>query len=100
MHKSGSNYHYARAGNSTNETATAVKKAPGIETGKSTPEKTIAAQSADLEKLNQQFEQIEQNVMLEQIGKKVLTEDDRKAMKKQLSIVIGEIDKMLLTLND
>ncbi len=62
--------------------------------------KTIASQSETLEDLNKKFDSIEQNVLLEQMGKKVLTSEDRKAVKKQIANVIGEIDKLLFTLND
>lgn len=62
--------------------------------------KTIASQAETLNDLNQKFDSIEQNVMLEQIGQKVLTEEDKKAMKKQISNVIKEIDKLLVSLND
>ena len=62
--------------------------------------KTIASQTEALDELNKKFDGIEQDVMLEQIGKRVLTDMDKKAMKKQISNVIHEIDKLLLSLND
>ncbi|HTN47713.1 MAG TPA: hypothetical protein VL098_15295 [Flavipsychrobacter sp.] len=62
--------------------------------------KAIAAQTEDLASLNKQFEVIEQNMMLEHMGKKMLNEEEKKAMKKQITNVIGEIDKLLLSLND
>lgn len=62
--------------------------------------KTIASQTETLNDLNRKFDNIEQSMMLEQIGQKVLTEEDKKAMKKQISNVIKEIDKLLVSLND
>jgi len=62
--------------------------------------KTIASQNETLDGLNKKFDGIEQNVLLDQMGKKVLNDSDKKAIKKQIATVIGEIDKLLLSLND
>ncbi len=62
--------------------------------------KAIAAQTEDLSSLNKQFEVLEQHMVLEQMGRKMLNEDEKKAMKKQITTVITEIDKLLLSLND
>lgn len=60
----------------------------------------IAQQEKDLIRLNKQFESIEQGIVLEQMGKKLLDADDKKKMKKQINQVIGTIDKLLVSLND
>lgn len=62
--------------------------------------KTIVNQGEDIKSLNKKMEDIEQDRMLDQLGKKVLSNDEKKTMKKQISNVISEIDKLLHSLND
>jgi len=61
---------------------------------------TIAQQQQKLDALNSQVGKLEQSAATTQIGKTVADEEERKALRKQLDGVIGEIDKILTTLND
>jgi len=62
--------------------------------------KMLSSQKEDLNALNRQFDHIEQNIALERIGTTVLSETEKKTVKKQITHVIKEIDKLLLSLND
>src|SRR5690606_29123284 len=77
-----------------------IKKHQALKKENQLLRKTIASQTETLTNLNQKFDTIEQHVLLEQMGKKLLTEEDKKAMKKQITHVIKEIDKLLVSLND
>ncbi|OJW84568.1 MAG: hypothetical protein BGO69_07545 [Bacteroidetes bacterium 46-16] len=61
---------------------------------------TLAQQTKSMEALNGRLAGLEQNMVATRIGKDVLKDDEKDAMKKQLDTVIGEIDKILATLND
>ena len=63
-------------------------------------EKTISEQLKSIEQLNKKFELLEENMMAIQLGKNVLDNNGKLAMNKQIDTVIGEIDKILATLND
>ncbi|HYD22412.1 MAG TPA: hypothetical protein VEB40_13110 [Flavipsychrobacter sp.] len=62
--------------------------------------KTISEQLKSIEQLNKKFELLEENMMAIQLGKNVLDNNGKLAMNKQIDTVIGEIDKILATLND
>ena len=61
---------------------------------------TVAKQAESLAGMNGKLADLEQNMVAVQIGKSVLSEEERQNMRKQLDNVIGEIDKILTTLND
>lgn len=61
---------------------------------------TLAKQTQELAALNTQFDGLEQQVAAQQLGNHVLTEDDKQQIKKQITQVIGEIDKLLLSLHE
>ena len=61
---------------------------------------TVASQTKSIESLNQKLHEVEQNMVAVQIGKSVLTDDEKVKMRKQIDTVIGEIDKILTNLND
>lgn len=77
-----------------------IKKHQALKKENQLLKKTIISQTETLNDLNKKFDSIEQNVILEQMGKRVLTEADKKTMKQQISNVIKEIDKLLVSLND
>jgi phage-related tail protein len=62
--------------------------------------KTIAEQTRSMEQLNKKFEALEENMVAIQLGKNFLDNNDKLAMTKQIDTVVGEIDKILATLND
>ena len=61
---------------------------------------TIDKQTESIQGLTGKLSDLEQNMVAVQIGKSVLSDEERIKMRKQLDIVIGEIDKILTTLND
>lgn len=61
---------------------------------------TLAKQTQELAALNTQFDGLEQQVAAQQLGNHVLTDDDKQQIKKQITQVIGEIDKLLLSLHE
>jgi len=61
---------------------------------------TVAEQTASIQGLNVKLSDLEQEIVAVQIGKAVLTDEEREKMKNHLGSVIGEIDKILATLND
>jgi hypothetical protein len=62
--------------------------------------KTITEQLRTMEQLNKKFESLEENMVAIQLGKNFLDNNDKLAMTKQIDTVVGEIDKILATLND
>lgn len=61
---------------------------------------TIDKQTESIQGLTGKLSDLEQNMVAVQIGKSVLSDEERIKMRKQLDSVIGEIDKILTTLND
>ena len=61
---------------------------------------TIDKQTDSIQGLTGKLSDLEQNMVAVQIGKSVLSDEERIKMRKQLDSVIGEIDKILTTLND
>ena len=62
--------------------------------------KTVGEQLKSIEQLNDKFQSLEENMAAVQLGKNVLNVNDKAAVTKQIDTVIGEIDKILATLND
>lgn len=62
--------------------------------------KTISDQLKSIEQLNKKFEVLEENMVAIQLGKHFMDNNDKLSMTKQIDTVIGEIDKILATLND
>ena len=60
----------------------------------------IAQQTKTISELNQKQHEMEQQVLSKHIGLLDLPEADKEKMRKQLDTVIGEIDKILNTIND
>lgn len=61
---------------------------------------TIAQQSGSIDVLNKKIASLEKGLGEVYVNKAVLTAEDKNNMRKQLDTVIGEIDKILTTLND
>ncbi len=53
-----------------------------------------------IESLNAKLDASEHNVTAAQIGKNVLSGEDKEVMRKQIDTVISEIDKILNTLDE
>jgi hypothetical protein len=53
-----------------------------------------------IEAMSNKLASLEENVMATSMGTSVLNDKDREIVKKQLDTVLGEIDKILATLND
>lgn len=62
--------------------------------------KTVSDQLKEMEQLNRKFALLEDNMASVQLGKNVLTVNDKIAVTRQIDTVIGDIDKILATLND
>jgi predicted nuclease with TOPRIM domain len=62
--------------------------------------KTVSDQLKEMEQLNKKFASLEDNMASVQLGKSVLTVNDKIAVTRQIDTVIGDIDKILATLND
>lgn len=60
----------------------------------------IAQQTKTISELNQKQHEMEQQVLSKHIGLLDLPEADKEKMRSQLDAVIGEIDKILNTIND
>ncbi len=60
----------------------------------------IAQQTKSIAELTQKQHEMEQQVLSKHIGLLDLPEADKEKMRKQLDTVIGEIDKILNTIND
>jgi predicted nuclease with TOPRIM domain len=60
----------------------------------------IGEQSNAIDTLNAKVETMEQRVLSTQLGNPSLNNEEKEIMRKQLDIVIGEIDKILTKLND
>jgi hypothetical protein len=61
---------------------------------------TIASQIKDNEKLTRKLASLEQDMVSVNLEHTPTNEGDKENMRKQLDSVIGEIDKILNTLND
>ncbi len=61
---------------------------------------TVSAQLQSIEILNTKLVTLQENMVATGIDKTLANDDDKNAMRKQLDNVIGEIDKILNTLND
>jgi len=61
---------------------------------------TVSKQLKSIEGLNSKLSSLEENIGSAQIGKAVISNDEKNGVRKQIDNVIGEIDKILNTLND
>jgi ribosome assembly protein YihI (activator of Der GTPase) len=77
-----------------------LKKYSAVQTENKRLKATVAQQLESIESLNGKLGNVEEQMTALQIGKSILNEDQRDDMRKKLDNVIGEIDKILTTLND
>ena len=77
-----------------------LKKYASLKSENQRLQDTIAGHVQEIGKLNEKVAYMEENVLATQIDKSTVNNDDKEVMKKQLDTVIGEIDKILSTLND
>lgn len=61
---------------------------------------TVADQKKQIDTLSGKLTMLEENLMASQMSSSVLNDNDKEVVKKQLDTVLGEIDKLLTTLND
>ncbi|MBS1687489.1 MAG: hypothetical protein JSS96_02095 [Bacteroidetes bacterium] len=61
---------------------------------------TVSKQLKSIEGLNSKLSSLEENIGSAQIGKAVISNEEKNGVRKQIDNVIGEIDKILNTLND
>ena len=79
---------------------TLLKKYASLQAENKRLRETVAEQTASIQGLNIKLSDLEQEIVAVQIGKAVMTDEEREQMKNHLGSVIGEIDKILNKLND
>lgn len=79
---------------------TLLKKHAATEAENKRLKETIAAQIKTAEQLNKKLASLEKGMVSVHIGKTVEDDEQKENMREQLDTVIGEIDKILNTLND
>ena len=77
-----------------------LKKYAALQAENKRLQQTISQQLKSIDALNKQLAGLEENIAVVHTGNAVLTAQDKTGMRKQLDTVIGEIDKILNTLND
>ena len=77
-----------------------IKKYSALESENKRLKETIASQIKTTEKLQKKLASLEQGMVSVHLGKTVENDEERENMRRQLDNVIGEIDKILHTLND
>ena len=79
---------------------TLLRKHAAIQAENKRLKATIAGQSKSLEALNSQLSTLEKGMVSVRLGNTAVNEDEKDNMRKQLDMVIADIDKLLTTLND
>jgi len=77
-----------------------LKKYAAIEAENKRLKQTVAQQLQSIEGLNKKLTELEEKMIAVQIGQSVLDSSEKTNMRKQLDGILGEIDKILTTLND
>ncbi len=77
-----------------------LKKYTQLQAENNRLQSTIANQNMQIEALSGKLTLMEENLMAAQMSSSVLDGNDKEVFKKQLDTVLGEIDKLLATLND
>lgn len=77
-----------------------LKKYAATEAENKRLKQTVAQQLQSIEGLNQKLMELEGNMVAVQIGQSVMDDGQKINMRKQLDGILGEIDKILTTLND
>lgn len=61
---------------------------------------TLRRQNEDMQQLNKKVAALEEELNLAKTGDVITDKDDKAAVRKQLNSLIGDIDKLLASLND
>ncbi len=61
---------------------------------------TLRRQNEDMQQLNKKVAALEEELNLAKTGDVITGKDDKAAVRKQLNSLIGDIDKLLASLND
>jgi len=77
-----------------------LKKYTALQAENARLKDTVSKQLKSIEGLNSKLSSLEENIGSAQIGKAVISNDEKNGVRKQIDNVIGEIDKILNTLND
>lgn len=77
-----------------------LKKYTALQAENKRLKQTISQQIKSMDSLNAKLEGLEKNMAAVHTDNVMLTTQDKAGMRKQLDTVIGEIDKILTTLND
>jgi len=77
-----------------------LKKYTALQAENSRLKETVSKQLKSIEGLNSKLSSLEENIGSAQIGKAVISNEEKNGVRKQIDNVIGEIDKILNTLND
>jgi predicted RNase H-like nuclease (RuvC/YqgF family) len=84
----------------SNKLDTLLKKYAALQAENKGLNETVNAQQKSIEQLNSKLAAMEERVAVAHIGKATGDDTEREALRKQLDGVIGEIDKILTTIND
>ena len=77
-----------------------IKKYEQVQAENASLKQTVATQLKSIEKLNGKLADLEDRLLAVQVGQVITNDKDKAVVRKQLDNVIGEIDKILTTLND
>lgn len=61
---------------------------------------TIGRQKEEIAELEKRAGQVEEQLNLDRTGEALAGKEDKQAVRKQLNALIGDIDKLLASLND
>ena len=84
----------------TNKLDMLLKKYAALEAENKRLKATIATQDKSVELLSKKLASLEQGMVSVRLGDTIMDEEEKDNMRRQLDHVIGEIDKILNTLND
>lgn len=77
-----------------------IKKYAAVQADNARLRATIEGQNKVIQKLNKKVTSLDNGMVSVQLGNTNITPEDKEHMARQLDNVIGEIDKILHTLND
>ena len=77
-----------------------LKQFAALRTENKRLKRTVTEKDNEISKLQQQLEEAQQGLLANDIAKALPTLKEKQKTRKQLDAVIGEIDKILTSLND
>lgn len=77
-----------------------LKKYAALQAENKSLKDTVARQLQQIDALNEKVGRLEEDRHVADIGKVVADNTDKAGVRKQIDSLIGEIDKILITLND